>query len=173
VLAILIALDAFNPDLIIEVGCNEGCTTAELCHAFPDVPIHAYDWTLGPTNMVPPQHHERPQTSRVGYHAREFPNATIYDQDRIAVPIHATRLGVFVDDDHSYNGARARIEELMQLHRELNRYKPASFLLLFHDVGKKIDWIGVDRALDELLPEWVILPGTNVGKFILEPTHGA
>lgn len=98
---------------ILEVGCNEGYTTYHLARAFPDRIVHGVDTTTL-LNLHPEQRHEVPRN--VGRRARQLPNVSIFEEDFASFDLNSVPdIGfVFIDADHTYEGAKRDTEKVFR-----------------------------------------------------------
>ena len=146
---------------VIEIGCNEGHTTAALAYNNPAARIYAVDWDQSPSTMVPEQRGECPQT--VGRFAREFANVEIINVDSSELTYDSdwnVRM-IFIDGGHHY----------AQVKRDTN--KAIAYLqnhrggyVLWHDyAADRPKWVEVAHYLDrEIMPYYglSVFKGTSL-----------
>lgn len=134
---------------IVEIGCNEGNTTAALAFNNPDRRIYAVDWPESPSSMVPEQHGEKPAVA--GKYARGFSNVQIIQADSATLsydPAWNVRM-VFIDGGHHYAQVKCDTEKAIDyLQRHSGGY------VLWHDYADdRPNWVEVASYLDrEIAP---------------------
>lgn len=134
---------------ILEIGCNEGNTTAALAVNNPERRIYAVDWVQSPSAMVLEQRAERPEVP--GKYAQGFPNVEIINADSATItydPAWNIRM-VFIDGGHHYAQVKCDSEKAIDhLQRHLGGY------VLWHDyAGDRPSWVEVGQYLErEIAP---------------------
>jgi hypothetical protein len=134
---------------IVEIGCNEGNTTAALAFNNPDRRIYAVDWPGSPSSMVPEQHGEKPAVP--GKFAQGFSNVQIIEADSATLsydPAWNVRM-VFIDGGHHYAQVKCDTEKAIDyLQRHSGGY------VLWHDYGNdRPNWVEVAPYLErEIAP---------------------
>lgn len=132
---------------ILEIGCNEGYTTALLGSAFADKTIYGIDCAELP-DIAFEQKWEIPDATRIGIHAKGLPNVKVLSQDSTNLNYHYFNdIGtIFIDGDHSYSGVKADTEKALGFFSSRG-----NGLIIWHDsYDGAPKWCGVWKYLNEL-----------------------
>lgn len=130
---------------ILEIGCNEGYTTAALALNSPSQLVVGVDFSDSDILMESHQKHERP--SQIGVVAKRFPNVIIIDQDSATIEYDKNwnvRF-IFIDGGHHFNQVKIDTEKAIR-HLSEN----TGGFIFWHDFGRNLPWIGVDQVLKSL-----------------------
>lgn len=151
---------------ILEIGCNEGFTTAALAVNNPKRRVTGVDYSQSAMVMAPPQRCEQPK--EIGHVARMFPNVTIIDQDSSTLlydPEWQIRF-IFIDGGHHYSQIKKDSEKAIEyLKDNMGGY------IVWHDYGRQEDWIAVDRVLSEYASlEIQLIQRTSLAFTYIEPS---
>lgn len=157
---------ALPPALIVEIGCNEGQTTADIARNFPHSMVIGIDLP-GRGRMSPEQEGEAPSPDRIGIRAAGLPNVSIIrkpsweicwedlrdaadlrneDGDPMAAHEMQRPILFFIDGDHSYGAVRADTLLCIDL---LRRTQCWGALVWHDDYDNCPAWVGVRRYLSE------------------------
>jgi hypothetical protein len=134
---------------IVEIGCNEGNTTAALAFNNLDRRIYAIDWTQSTDKMISEQHGEKPQA--LGKYAREFSNVEIIGADSSLIhydPEWNVRM-IFIDGGHDYAQVKRDLEKAIDhLQHDAGGY------VFWHDYGRDRPlWVEVASYIErEIVP---------------------
>lgn len=147
---------------ILEIGCNNGQTTAELANAFPAKTIHACDFTGGPLPNQD-QASEQPAHEALAVFAKQK-NVNVINclsADLNYAQMAGVRF-VFIDADHTFAGVRT--DTIKAMSHLAGTGWPG--VIVWHDAGRdNPDWVGVRRYLEsEIMPSHDVrfIPGTRL-----------
>jgi Methyltransferase domain len=134
---------------ILEIGCNEGNTTAALAFNNPERRIYAVDWLESPSAMIREQRQEKPDI--VAKHALEFSNVEVINADSATItydPSWNIRM-VFIDGGHHYAQVKYDSEKAID-----HLQGHAGGYVLWHDYGSdRPNWVEVAQYLErEIAP---------------------
>lgn len=155
-----------QPAVVVEIGCNEGQTTADIARNFPQVQVFGIDIADG-GRMDPSQRGEAPAESRIGIRAQDLDNVHILkmpswelEWDHLVphMPPYS-HLGTsralwhyrapfvfFIDGDHSFAGVRS--DTLLCL--DMLYRTPCGGMLIWHDDYEDApEWCAVRRYLNQ------------------------
>jgi predicted O-methyltransferase YrrM len=129
---------------VLEIGCNEGNTTAVLALNNPDRLIIGVDFDQSATVMIAEQHYEQPDV--VGKHAHDLHNVRILniDSSRLDYDEAWNVKLVFIDGGHHYRQVKVDSEKAIEY---LSRTGGGT--IIWHDYGPRPAWVGVTQYVDE------------------------
>jgi predicted O-methyltransferase YrrM len=155
---------------IVEIGCNQGYTTAALAANNPTRKVYGIDCSNSAKLMVAQQRTEHPKA--IGREARIFPNVTLIDVNSALLDyarLEDVRF-VFIDGGHHYDQVKIDSKKaLAHLRSKTGGY------VFWHDYGRKLEWIGVDDVLTEIVHPTVevsVIKGTSLAFVHLEAEKG-
>ncbi len=180
------------PVLVVEIGCNEGQTTADIARTFPTVSVIGVDVSEG-SRMAEAQRGEAPAASRLGIRTRGLPNVRILKKPSWELEWSDIRNGLeltgvegdglpplaldierwkaplvfFIDGDHSYSGVRS---DTLLCADMLLRSLAGGMLIWHDDYDGAPAWCGVRRFLHEQgLLRVIRVPDTWVSFAVIPP----
>jgi hypothetical protein len=180
------------PVMVVEIGCNEGQTTADIARTFPAVPVIGVDIPEG-SRMVQDQRGEAPAASRLGFRTLGLSNVRILQKPSwelewsdirngleligmagaglpsLAIDIDRWKIPLvfFIDGDHSYSGVRS---DTLLCADMLLRSLGGGMLIWHDDYEGAPDWCGVRRYLSEQgLLRVIRIPDTWVSFAVIPP----
>lgn len=155
---------------IVEIGCNEGNTTAALAFNNPEKRIYAIDWLQSASAMLPEQRQEQPEI--LAKYARGFGNVEIINTDSSGIvydPKWNIRM-VFIDGGHHYAQVKCDSEKAIN-HLQLH----AGGHVLWHDYARdRPNWVEVASYLErEIAPfhDLFVIRDTGLALIRVEPVH--
>lgn len=129
---------------IVEIGCNNGVTTAKLATKFSKRHVWGIDHFQ--LSLKPEQQSEVPELNEIGFFAANLPNVSIVVVDSNDYKFPASVDAIFIDGDHSYEGVKRDSE------KALKHLKKG--VIVWHDANEDApEWCGVYKFLQELKKE--------------------
>lgn len=130
---------------ILEIGCNTGITTNELCRFNPEKKIYALDYLQANQTMSEEQKKEAPKkigslikkdcnVEIINKNSRDF---NFFDLDNVGF--------IFIDGDHSFESVKKDTEQSMRY-----IFTRGKGIICWHDYRKNPSWCGVKKLLDKL-----------------------
>lgn len=179
-----------EPPVVVEIGCNEGQTTADIARNFPEVRVLGVDIPDG-GRMDPAQRGEAPADSRIGIRAEGLANVRILRKPSWCLEWSDIRNGLcweadapgvlpaleperwkaptifFIDGDHSFAGVRS---DTLLCYEILRRTRGGGMLIWHDDYEGSPEWCGVRRYLNQQPFLRVIrIPDTWVSFAVVRP----
>lgn len=131
----------------VELGCNYGLTSLQICANNPRLELYGVDYVDSPLDG--PQIHEQPKgVDQIGLHARKQSNfhplnVRSAEVDYAALP-HIGK--IFVDADHKYASVKADSDHVLEFLRTRS-----CGIIIWHDcydAGYNQDWSQVRQYLE-------------------------
>lgn len=133
---------------VVEIGCNEGYSTAPLAANLSDRTVYGVDYDRSWELMHPKQHKECPK--EIGRIASGFTNVIILNIDSRSLDysgLENVRM-IFIDGGHQYSQVKSDSEKAVA-HLTQN----GGGFILWHDYDRDAEWIDVKEYIDaELAP---------------------
>jgi precorrin-6B methylase 2 len=130
---------------ILEIGCNSGITTNELCKFNPDKKIYALDYLQASQTISEEQKKEVPD--KIGSLINKNCNVEIINKNSREFDFNDLKdVGfIFIDGDHSFESVKRDTEQSMNY-----IFKRGKGTICWHDYRKNPSWCGVKKLLDRL-----------------------